>query len=124
MATQVMANDPMFRLTAEQWAVPRSAETVISMPALANTMQTLRDTTGGRLLLRYPGGDAGTLWMNELRSWLIALGVASSMIETVPGSPDEKVIELEVLPPLGGVQPSVPGGVATGTAVETVRGAS
>ncbi|HID49327.1 MAG TPA: hypothetical protein EYP40_06925 [Chromatiales bacterium] len=64
-------------------------------------MQNLRATPGGRLLLRYPGGDAGTLWMNELRSWLVSLGVPSHRIETVPGSPDTGIIELEVLPPLG-----------------------
>lgn len=97
----VQAADKVQRLGAEQWAVPRSAETVIGMPALARTMQQLRATPGGRLLLRYPGGDAGTLWMNELRSWLISLGVPGHRIETVPGSPDTGIIELEVLPPLG-----------------------
>jgi hypothetical protein len=103
-----LASTPVQRLTSDQWAVPRSADAVISMPALANTMQALRETAGGRLLLRYPGGDAGTLWMNELRSWLVSLGVPSEMIETVPGSPDEQVIELEVLAPLGATTQVMP----------------
>lgn len=103
-----LASTPVQRLTSDQWAVPRSADAVISMPALANTMQALRETAGGRLLLRYPGGDAGTLWMNELRSWLVSLGVPSEMIETVPGSPDEQVIELEVLAPLGAATQVMP----------------
>lgn len=106
VSLQVQAGNPVQRLTAQQWAVPRSAETVIGMPALAKTLQALQASGGGRLLLRYPGGDAGSLWMNELRSWLISLGVPGRMIETVPGSPDSGIIELEVLPPLDASMPS------------------
>lgn len=96
----VVAASQTHHLTSEQWAVPRSAETIINMPALTAAMNDLRTNPGGRLLIRYPGGDAGTLWMNELRSWLVSLGVPSTKIETVPGSANGQVIELEVLPPI------------------------
>ena len=99
-AGMVQALETSHILTAEQWAVPRNVETIIQMPALASAMAELQATPGGRLLIRYPGGDAGSLWMTELHSWLVSLGVASADMERVPGSPNSQVIELEVLPPI------------------------
>ena len=96
----VQALETSHILTADQWAVPRNVETIIQMPALANAMADLQATPGGRLLIRYPGGDAGTLWMNELHSWLVSLGLSSADMERVPGSANSEVIELEVLPPI------------------------
>lgn len=49
------------------------------------------------LKIKYPGGDEGTLWVNELRSWLIALGLSSERIELIPGSAISTTIELEVV---------------------------
>jgi len=94
----VQALDTSHILTAEQWAVPRNVESIIQMPALAAAMAELQATPGGRLLIRYPGGDAGTLWMNELHSWLVSLGLSTADMERVPGSANSQVIELEVLP--------------------------
>ena len=94
----VQALETSHILTAEQWAVPRNVETIIQMPALTSAMAELQATPGGRLLIRYPGGDAGTLWMNELHSWLVSLGLSSTDMERVPGSANSQVIELEVLP--------------------------
>jgi hypothetical protein len=99
-AGMVQALDTSHILTAEQWAVPRNVETIIQMPALASAMAELQATPGGRLLIRYPGGDAGTLWMTELHSWLVSLGLSSADMERVPGSANSQVIELEVLLPV------------------------
>ena len=99
-AGMVQALDTSHILTAEQWAVPRNVETIIHMPALASAMAELQATPGGRLLIRYPGGDAGTLWMTELHSWLVSLGLSSADMERVPGSANSQVIELEVLLPV------------------------
>jgi hypothetical protein len=99
-AGMVQALETSHILTAEQWAVPRNVETIIQMPALASAMAELQATPGGRLLIRYPGGDAGTLWMTELHSWLVSLGLSSADMERVPGSANSQVIELEVLPPI------------------------
>ena len=99
-AGMVQALDTSHILTAEQWAVPRDVEAIIQMPALASAMAELQATPGGRLLIRYPGGDAGTLWMTELHSWLVSLGLSSADMERVPGSANSQVIELEVLLPV------------------------
>ena len=83
-------------ITAEQWAVPRSAETLIAMPALRETINEMQTFPGNRLLIRHPGGEEGVLWVSELRSWLVSLGISSQSIELVPGS-EQNIIELSVI---------------------------
>lgn len=84
-------------LNANEWAVPKQANTILVMPAINRTMQIIQNSPSNTLRIRYPGGDEGTLWANELRSWLIALGLSSSRIDVVPGSATSSTIELEVL---------------------------
>ncbi len=83
-------------LTAEQWAVPRSAEALIAMPAIRQTINEMQAFPDNRLLIKHPGGDEGSLWVSELRSWLVSLGVSSQTIELVPGS-EQNHIELSVI---------------------------
>ncbi len=84
-------------LKANEWAVPRQATTLLNMPAIHQTMSVLSNNPDSYLILKYPGGDEGTLWVNELRSWLIALGLSSRRIETEPGSAISTSITLEVI---------------------------
>ena len=84
-------------LHAKEWSVPKQATTLLTMPAINNSMKKLQKNVNTVLKLKYPGGDEGTLWVNELRSWLIALGLSSKRIELVPGSAISTTIELEVL---------------------------
>lgn len=84
-------------LHANEWSVPKQTSTILSMPAIHNSIQKLKTNTKSFLRIKYPGGDEGTLWVNELRSWLIALGLSSKRIELVPGSAISTTIELEVL---------------------------
>ena len=84
-------------LRANEWAVPKQAATIIAMPAIRKSMQIIQNSQSNTLRIRYPGGDEGTLWANELRSWLIALGLSSKRIDLVPGSASASTIELEVI---------------------------
>lgn len=84
-------------LRANEWAVPKQAATILAMPAIHKSMQIIQNSPSNTLRIRYPGGDEGTLWANELRSWLIALGLSSKRIDLVPGSASASTIELEVL---------------------------
>lgn len=84
-------------LHANEWSVPKKATTILAMPAIQNSMKKLQRNVNSFLKLKYPGGDEGTLWANELRSWLIALGLSSNRIELVPGSAISTTIELEVI---------------------------
>ena len=83
-------------ITAEQWAVPRTAETVINMPVLRKTINEMQAFPGNRLLIRHPSGDEGVLWVSELRSWLVSLGISSQSMELIPGS-EQNHIELSVI---------------------------
>lgn len=84
-------------LHANEWSVPKNTSALLAMPAIHKSMQSLQKNTTSSLKIKYPGGDEGTLWVNELRSWLIALGLSSRRIELVPGSAISTTIELEVL---------------------------
>ena len=37
------------------------------------------------------------MWVNELQSWLVALGVSSEQMELIPGSSRQTVIEIDVV---------------------------
>ena len=84
-------------LHANEWSVPKKTATLLAMPAIHKSMEKLQKNVNSSLKIKYPGGDEGTLWVNELRSWLIALGLSSNRIELVPGSAISTTIELEVL---------------------------
>jgi len=99
------AIDAVHQLTYKQWSVPRTAESILSMPALSRAMQDFQATTNARLLIHYPGGDRGNVWARELRSWLISLGVPSTDLEMIPGSANVDVIDLEIV---SGGQQSTP----------------
>ena len=91
------AQDSPFILTDEQWNVPRTELAILNMPTLQSILQAYQKTNeSGRLLIKYPGGDEGTLWASELRGWLVSLGIASNHIELVPGSRDANQLEIYV----------------------------
>ncbi len=92
----VSAQEP-WQLTRAQWSGPRDGERLLTMPVLRQVMATLAQHPDARLLIRYPGGEDGIIWVAELRAWLVALGLPSARIETRPGSPSPDVIELEIL---------------------------
>ena len=84
-------------LYANEWSVPKQSTTILAMPAIHKSMNKLQKDVNTVLKIKYPGGDEGTLWVNELRSWLIALGLSSTRIDLVQGSAISTTIELEVL---------------------------
>ncbi len=87
-------------ITADDWARPRSGESLVQMPALQRTVReylSRSDARGQRILIRHPRGEEGVLWAEELRSWLVALGIPSADIAVAPKSPRIDVIELAVM---------------------------
>lgn len=85
-----------YLLTAEMWARPRSGKAVLAMPPVRAAVQGLIRMPGSHLLIRYPGGDEGSIWAEELQSWLISLGIEPTLIEIRPGSTPEQ-IELQLM---------------------------
>ena len=101
----------MALITADAWARPRSAQSLVQMPALKRTVRDYlgqssgrhagqngghSDRRGQRILIRQPRGEEGVLWAEELRSWLIALGISSTDIAVSPESTRIDAIELAV----------------------------
>jgi hypothetical protein len=84
-------------LSAEEWARPRHGEWLVAHPALSAALNKLQQSPQSVLQLRYPGGDEGVLWAEELQAWLVALGLESERIEKLPGSGGEAAIQLEVI---------------------------
>lgn len=92
----VWASEVPLRVTADEWAQPRSGETLLRHPALLEAVQRLRADDSALLEIRYPGGDSGSLWARELQAWLVALGIESSRIRLVPGSDATDQLQLRI----------------------------
>lgn len=91
--------ETVWELSAADWARPRHGEWLVEQPALSAAIERLQQSPQSVLQLRYPGGDEGVLWVEELQAWLVALGLESERIVTLPGSGAEQAIQLEVIAP-------------------------
>ena len=90
----VPAVSAQYSIHAEEWARPRSGEAILELPAIRNLMIDFDRQPGSRIEIRYPGGEAGVLWAEELIDWLVALGVPSSSIDAAVGSGVEDSLRL------------------------------
>ena len=88
--------DPAWEISAEEWARPRDGHGLSRMAPVAGAVRELIASANGELLIRYPGGEEGVLWAQELRGWLVALGIASDRIETSPGSTRSDAVDLVI----------------------------
>jgi hypothetical protein len=70
-----------FTLNAEDWARPRSGEALVRLPALSGALEAFERQADGVLVIRHSADEAGQLWADELRGWLVALGVSSARIK-------------------------------------------
>lgn len=95
-----LAEEEVEKLSLAQWNVPRSAEVIIGMAPVRNTIQKYQNREGARIRIHYTGGDEGSLWVTELRSWLVSLGIPSRHIEMIPGAADPAQLELAVYIPI------------------------
>lgn len=91
-----LAAEPVRVLAADQWDRPRSGDFVRGVPVLVETVRAFDLRPGRRLTVRYPGGEAGLLWAEELKGWLVALGLESERIAVVPGARHGDALELIV----------------------------
>jgi hypothetical protein len=96
VAGNLGAAGPVRELTAAEWDRPRSGEFVAGIPVLKETVRAFDARPGRALTIRYPGDEAGLLWAEELRSWLVALGIESSRIVLAAGARRTDALELVV----------------------------
>ncbi len=91
------AQSGLHTLSAESWARPRSGASVAVMPAVRGAVQELLSAApASKLVIRYPGGEEGSLWAEELHVWLISLGIDKDLMDLRPGSSEPDQIELYV----------------------------
>ncbi len=84
-------------VSAAEWAQPRSGEMVVNLPGVRAAMRTVTQSADNRLAIHHPGGDQGIWWAEELRGWLITLGVSSHRIELVPGGGEADMMYLSII---------------------------
>lgn len=84
-------------LRAEQWEAARAGERLLALPALQQLVNTWASRPRQKIELRYPGGEEGELWVEELMDWLVSLGVAAKYMSAVPGSGEADVIRFEII---------------------------
>lgn len=100
ICTAASAAESVEILAADEWARPRTGESLVQMPALKRTVRDYlvqNDQSGRRIVIRHPRGEEGVLWAEELRGWLVALGIPSADIEVSPESTRIDAIELAVI---------------------------
>ena len=84
-------------LYAEQWELIRSGESILSLPALKQTVNRWLQDRKKKIQIQYPGGEEGELWVQELADWLVSLGIPSDHLLMVPGSGADDVIRFELV---------------------------
>jgi len=85
------------QLKYEQWDIPRHGEALIKQPDLGKIVRAWDAHPEMQIELRYPGGEEGELWVQELMDWMIALAVPSSALVASPGSGADDVIKLVLI---------------------------
>lgn len=89
--------EKVFTIDALLWARPRTGADVSAMPPLRDAVQSMLSNPGSSLAIRYPGGDDGGLWAQELYDWLVSLGIEPAQMNMQPGSAFDDRIELRVI---------------------------
>lgn len=85
-------------ITADQWASPRSGQAVARLGLLNKLVEAFDRSPQGQIIIRYAKGESGTLWAEELRSWLISLGIPSRRITLSADLGTNDIIVLETGP--------------------------
>ena len=79
-----------------EWSRPRSAAMVRALPGVRDCVQAWLAAPDRHLVLVSAPGEEGGLWANELRDWLIALGVPSAAIELRAVGTDKELLLLRL----------------------------
>ncbi len=85
------------RVFRYEWPQPVSIEAVLSIPQLRRAVNEFGESADARLIIRYPGGDAGNNWAIEVRNTLIGLGVPGADISVEPASGEPDSIQILVV---------------------------
>lgn len=96
-AEPVQLKTPELQLSAEQWDLVRQGEQLLNLPVLQKVVNIWLIHQKDIIELHYPGGEEGELWVEELKDWLISLGIPSKYLLAVPGSGQADIVIFKVL---------------------------
>ena len=96
-APQVKAAPAAFELHAGQWESISSSNQLLEIEGLRNIVTAWSMEQDGYIELQYPGGEEGELWVYQLMDRLVALGVPSANLVSVPGSGTGDVIRVQIV---------------------------
>jgi hypothetical protein len=74
-----VAAEPL-TLSAADWTAPRTGAALVQQPALVKLLRALEQEPDGVAVISHATSETGQLWAEELRGWLVALGVSSAQI--------------------------------------------
>src|SRR5690606_35794556 len=86
------ASHPVYALSAADWQAPPSAQGVLALEPVAAAVRDWQAAPAGRLLIRYPAGEAGAAWAEELAGCLGARGVRGAQLALQPGAPPGRLL--------------------------------
>jgi len=83
-------------ITSEHWSRPRSAAYVASLPEVRRALEIFERQPEGVVVLHHANTDEAALWAEELRGWLVALGLPSRRILAVTEVRPHDTLRIEV----------------------------
>ena len=96
-AESLVPNNQQWKLTEEQWDLVKRGEQLLEMSVLQELVDAWSLQQGQAVELRYPGGEEGELWVEELKDWLISLAIPSKYLLAVAGSGEADVIIVKIV---------------------------
>lgn len=78
------------------WASPRNATAIAAEPAIAAAVEAWHAQPRRVIVVRHAPGETGLLRAEELRDWLVALGVPSQAIDVRAGEDVGERLRLRV----------------------------
>ena len=95
-ADTALSSEKSTKIYASNWGNPQTSKEILAMRPPASIRRKLTRNPETTLHVLYPGDDKGIEWANDLRGWLISLGLKSERIIMSPDSYREDIIELKL----------------------------
>jgi hypothetical protein len=92
----VAAGAEVYAVPAQFWLSPRSGEIVRAEPMVAQAVQRFLVRPRARLVLHHAREDESMAHAEELRGWLIALGLEAQRIELAETGGVDRTVKIEV----------------------------
>ena len=87
----MIASAQRFGVPAELWLAPRSGQAIRSNAQISKALDSYFQLAEARVRLHHHKRDESSAQAEELRGWLIALGIDASRIELVEDSPIDQL---------------------------------